>query len=287
MRKVALIIIIVAFIAGGLYIAYVRSHREPGIQGPVLRTQFLDESFGCATVLRSPEGKVVVIDPASRHSTALIDMLRKQKVRQVAVIISHPSKERAVALTSLSNAINVSNVIRPELGPATEAWNKTLVRVQCKPIPERVLARGDVVKLSPKVRLETLNPVWENACGGDSSALVFRVRSGERSILFPTDIRRADEAEIIRSGQDLTSDVLAVGRNGRNESTSLEMLSLVRPQICVISAGRGSKNPSRNLLKQLDSRNTGAALYRTDQDGIIEIITDGHTIQVATGGGPM
>lgn len=285
MRWFVPIILIVALVAGGLYFAYVRAHSEPGMQGPVLTVRFLDESFGCAIVLKSPEGKVVVIDPASRRETdALVDMLNRERVCEVAVVISDPSREHAIGLVSLAKAVNITKLIRPELGPSTEEWNKLLARAKCEPILETVIARGDTVMLSKKIRLKALNPIREQAHGGDDSSLVFRVCLGDKSILFPTNIRIAGEAELIQSGQNLTSDVLVVGRHGRYGSTSLELLSMVRPQICVVAAGHGSNSGSTSVLNRLSARNTGAALYQTDKDGIIDIVTDGHTIQVGTGG---
>ena len=42
-----------------------------------------------------------------------------------------------------------------------------------------------------------------------------------------------------------------------------------------------SERTSRSVLRQIDPRNTGADLYRTDLDGIVEIATDGEQIAVS------
>lgn len=286
MRKLVPIILI-AVLAGGIYFAYVRARREPGMTGPALKTRFLDSEFGNAVVMTTPEGKVVVIDPASgRAAEALIGMLRRERAREVSVIISNPTRDRADALAAIQHEIKVFRVIRPELGTATAQWKDWLDRAKWQPAPEIVIARGDKAPLSPKVRLEALNPVREpSPRTGDDNSLVFRVRFGDKSILFPSDIRTAGEADLIQSGIDLTSSVLVAGRHGRYGSTSLELLSMVRPEICILSAQQGANRPAASVLNRLNARNTGAALYRTDKDGIIEIDTDGRLIQVSTGGG--
>ena len=286
MRKLVPIIFI-AVLAGGIYFAYVRAHREPGMTGPALKTRFLDSTFGNAVVLTTPEGKVVVIDHAARRAAqALIGMLQAERVREVSVVISNPTRDRADALAAIQRAVKVSKVIRPELGTATAQWTDWLHRAKWQPTPETIVARGDSVRLSPKVRLEALNPVRKpSPRGRDDNSLVFRVRFGGKSILFGSDIRTAGEADLIQSGIDLTSSVLVAGRHGRYGSTSLELLSMVRPEICVISAEQRSNRPAASVLNRLSARNTGGALYRTDKDGIIEIDTDGRLIQVSTGGG--
>lgn len=283
MRKVVPIILIAVLAVGGLYYAYVRAHREQGIRGPVLTARFLDESFGYAVILKTPDHRAIVIDPASHDAAdALVDMLRVDRVREVTVVVSNPSPERAAALATLGRNFRIAKVIRPELGPATEDWNRQLARAKYQPTGEVVLARGNKVQLARRVTLEALSPVREKAHG----SLVFRVRFGDRSILFPGEMRNDGEANLIQLDGDLAADVLAVRGQGRYSGPSLELLSMVRPQVCVISAGHGNR-PSAAVMKRLNPSNTGAGLFRTDKDGIIEIVTDGRSIQVTTqGGGP-
>lgn len=285
MRRLLPIILIAAIVAVGICLAYVRAHREPGIEGPMLTVRFLDASVGDAIVLKTPEGNAVVVDtPSGRAETkALGDLLKNEHAREITVIVSNPSPEHFAALRNVMRAARVARIIRPELGSATARWEALLAGADGA--TESVLARGDRVKLSPTVHLEALSPVRETAQGGDDDSLVFRVTFGNESIFFPSDIRAEGESALVKSGLDLTSTVLVVGRHGQSGSTSLELLSMARPEIIVVSAWRGSGRPSASVLNRLSARNTGAALYRTDKDGIIEIDTNGHSIQVLTGGG--
>jgi beta-lactamase superfamily II metal-dependent hydrolase len=157
-----------------------------------------------------------------------------------------------------------------------------LASAGCKPAAETALAGGDTLRLSPKIALEVLGPAREKARGGYDGSLVFRVRFNSKSILFPSEIRTAGEADLISSGRDLTGSVLVVGEHRRYRGVSLELLSMARPEIIVISS---SARPAVSVLGRLSARNTGAELYRTYKDGIIQIDTDGRSIQVATGGG--
>ena len=289
MKRLVPIIVIAVIVAGAAYFAYVRTHSERGIEGPVLSARFLDAEFGNAVILRTPEGKTVVIDPASgRGGKALADLLDGERTRAVTVIFTNPTPDRAAALAALRKTVRVSKVIRPELGAATQAWKRAIVRAKCGPVAEVALAGGDKLRLSPKVVIEALGPVRPStssgcsARGGYDGSLVFRVRFGAKTIFFPSEIRAAGESDLIASGRDLTGSVLVVGPRAQYRGVSLELLSMVRPEVIVVSS---STRPSSSVIGRLSERNTGAALYQTYKDGIIEIDTNGRSIQVATGGG--
>ena len=283
MKRLVPIIVIAVLAAGAAHYAYVRLHGKRGIEGPVLTARFLDADFGNAVTLRTPDAKIIVIDPASgRGVTALVDLLRQEHARDITVVLTNPSTDRVRALAKLQEAVGVSRVIRPELGTATEVWKQMLARRRCGPIAETALAGGDTLKLAPRIALEALGPVREKAHGGPDGSLVFRVRFGAKSIFFASQMATAGEADLISSGRNLTGSVLVVGDRGRYRGVSLELLSVVRPEIIVISS---SARPAASMLTRLGPHNTGAALYRTYKDGIIEIDTDGRSIQVETGGG--
>ena len=86
---------------------------------------------------------------------------------------------------------------------------------------------------------------------------------------------------MIEEGIDPRCNVLVVGKHGKRGGVSLEILSMARPEICVAPVGIRER-PNRLVLRQIDPKNTGAELYRTDLDGIVEVVTDGRQIAVNT-----
>jgi len=275
MRRLVPIIVIAVTAVAASYYAYRQSHRVRAIEGPTLTVRVLDAEFGCAGILRTPEGRIVVIDPTLRGVKAVADLLKAEHARAVTVILTDITPARAAALAALQRSVGVSKLIRPELGPSTEVWTRTLALAKCEPTAELAIPAGDRVRVSPKVAIEALGP--SIGCRGP---LVFRVRFGAKSVFFSPQMDAAEESDLIRSGQDLTSSVLVAPRTG----ASLELLSMVRPEIIVIST---PTKPSRSVLDRFSERNTGAALYRTDKHGIIEIDTNGRSVRVSTeGGGP-
>ena len=67
---------------------------------------------------------------------------------------------------------------------------------------------------------------------------------------------------------------------GSNTSTSESFLKQVLPQYAVIMAGKGNSYglPKADILERLNQANV--TLYRTDENGTIEMISDGNKIVV-------
>ncbi len=286
MRKTLIIILVIVLAAGAYFFLRVEDSQQTKITGPALKARFLDQDFGDASVLTMPNGSVIVVDPSSgRSAQALVELLASEGIKQIDVIISTPSRDRVNALAELGSAFVVKNIIRPELGRATSSWRWWIKSSKLEPGSEKVVSRGDRLRLAPGVMMEVLNPRQDATIhGSGDDSLVFRVVYKETSILYLSNIGTKGEAELIGSRQDLQSSIMVAARNARYGSNCLELLSMVRPQVCVISALRNNK-PSASVLSRLSTINTGATLYRTDKDGIIEIDTDGHSNQALGMGG--
>ena len=76
--------------------------------------------------------------------------------------------------------------------------------------------------------------------------------------------------------------ILKVAHHGSRTSSSAALLDTWRPQIALVSAGRGNAfgHPAPDVLDRLQS--IGARVYRTDRDGEITLTTDGTSVSVAT-----
>jgi beta-lactamase superfamily II metal-dependent hydrolase len=117
----------------------------------------------------------------------------------------------------------------------------------------------------------------------NDDSLVMRLHYGERSFMLPGDAeRRAEEGVLSANAPEAPqADVLKVGHHGGKNSTTVEFLEAVRPQVGIISAGEGNPygHPSTGLLERLD--NAGVRILRTDRDGAVHVLTDGRSLQIS------
>jgi competence protein ComEC len=76
--------------------------------------------------------------------------------------------------------------------------------------------------------------------------------------------------------------VLKAPHHGSKTSSTAPFLDALQPRLAIVSAGRGNRHghPAPAALARYAAR--GAKVFRTDQDGAIQLDTDGHTITVRT-----
>ena len=114
----------------------------------------------------------------------------------------------------------------------------------------------------------------------DSNSMVLRLVCGNVSVLLTADIFEETETYLLDTRFDLSSTVLKVAHHGSESSSCSEFLSVVKPQVAVISVGVDNLfgHPSPEVLDRLDKTH----LYRTDLQGTIELITDGKRLWMTT-----
>ena len=119
----------------------------------------------------------------------------------------------------------------------------------------------------------------------DNNGVVLRLSTGHVSFLLAADIMREAEWELVRGRADLTSTVLKVPHHGADTSTTSEFLAVVSPQVAVISCGADNKfgHPSVEVVSRLERKLGGGNIYRTDEHGTIDFITDGERLWVEVG----
>lgn len=281
MRRLIPVIVLIAAIAAGSYVGFRRARPKPVVVENALVVSFLDENLGNAIVLETPEKSFVVVDPGSEVTAeALVEYLQQIGARSVDVILTTPQPEHAGALQALLKSFEVKRVIR---------GSDTLVEPESPPaadgLIELVMSTGDTVKLSPAVSVEALGPPDTAPDNATTRPLITRVRFGRTTFLLMSDAQIQDEAYLIRSGRDLTSTVLVVSNHARAGGTSLELLAKVRPHYCIALAKTGDGRPDRTVMKRISPENTGAYLYRTDKDGIIDLVSDGRSVMAPSEGG--
>ena len=167
-------------------------------------------------------------------------------------------------------------------------YQEWLRLIQDERIEYNVAHAGHEIDLGNGVKIEVLNPpesLWTGTGDDvDNIGLVLRLSWHNISFLFTADIRAEAEFELILQRTNLRSTVLKVAHHGSDTSTSQQFLAAVDPQAAVICVGADNSfgHPSSGVLETLSERLGEDTVYRTDQDGTIEFITDGETLQVKT-----
>lgn len=116
----------------------------------------------------------------------------------------------------------------------------------------------------------------------NESSVVLGLSFGNFDALLTGDIGFDTEERIDWSGVPPAGggiEVLKVAHHGSKYSTSEEFLEEISPDVAVIFVGKNSfGHPTQEVLERLGS--IGAKILRTDQQGEIEIVSDGKTWEI-------
>ena len=90
----------------------------------------------------------------------------------------------------------------------------------------------------------------------------------------------AAERQLIADHDLPDIEALVVGHHGSKSSTSKELLEALTPETGIISVGDNSYgHPHQEVVDLLAQR--GITLLRTDEEGTIELVSDGKTVSRA------
>jgi len=273
----------------------------PTVHANELEVTVLDVGQGDSIFVVSPKGSTLLIDgggtflgfrdneehlgpdPGEEAVSAYLWSRGFQKLDAVA--LTHAHQDHIGGLTAVLQNFHVSRLwlgretSAPALVRLKQVANQLHVPIEREKRSQGFLWDGVQVDfLWPEDSPSDVSPIAKN-----NDSLVVRLHYGERTILLPGDAEKQVEYTMLAENNAafLHADVLKVGHHGSKNSTMPEFLGAVDPRISIISAGEENPygHPNPELLQRLEEK--GTRILRTDRDGAVQILTDGHALQVS------
>ncbi len=239
------------------------------------RLDFLNVGQGDATLIRTPDGLLVLID-SGRANTLLAelkDVLRYNE-REIELFIgTHPDADHVEGSLELFEYFEVKNIFwsghsksnslveQIQTVAATEGSNFTVnsdngFRVGC-------CVYFDVV----------WPPLGEdlNVLDANDASITLLITYQNFDVFMGGDLSKEYELASLEFTDNRKVELLKVGHHGSSTSTSLELLDRISPHYAMISVGRDNSygHPSTEVLDVLMER--GVNVYRTDLLGRITV----------------
>ncbi|KKP43339.1 MAG: hypothetical protein UR31_C0008G0031 [Parcubacteria group bacterium GW2011_GWA2_33_14] len=260
------------------------------LAGPqYLKVNFLDVGQGDSIFIQTPDRHQILIDGGP--DSLVLGKLQKSMPlwdRSLnVVILTHPDSDHLAGLLYVLQKYKIDYFVWTGIVRDGQQYQKLVELLQLAQKRGTKIIQSQLGQkiMSGGVVISTLNPIEaiEGKYFKDSSnesGIVSYLSFGKNSFLFTADIGLKTEKMLISNSSNLNAEVLKVGHHGSKYSTSEEFLQAVSPNLAVISVGKDNfyGHPTQEVLQRL--QNFGINTFRTDQDGDIQIISDGNNIKV-------
>ena len=249
---------------------------------------FLDVGQGDSTLIKAPNGQVMVIDGGRSISLAnslIIPQIKAWGASQVDVlVVTHPDADHIAGLVGVLENFPVKLVALTGDAHTTDIYARLLTNIRDKQIAAVQVRTGTTIPFDSAVKLEVLGPddALVNQDNTNDGSIVIKLTYGQTSFLLTGDAEFAENQSILRRGADVRATVLKLGHHGSRSSTDENWLRAVQPQLGIISAGAGNPfgHPHPEVVAALNT--LGIQYIRTDEHGTVTVVSDGTQLRVTS-----
>jgi len=250
----------------------------------LLHVYFLDVGQGDAQLIEF-EGKQVLIDggPDGKVLSELGQVMPFNDRSIDLVILTHPDADHINGLIKVLGRYEVANILENFLenhkSPAYREWNKLKID---STVMQAV--SGQIIDLGGGAYIKVLYPIAGSSqqAKTNNNSIITMLVYGDNELLLTGDTEARVERELIGREINIDADLLKVAHHGSKTSTTDEFLDSVTPEIAFIQLGEDNNygHPHPTILERLQSR--AIKYYRTDTDGMVELILDGQNYKIVS-----
>ncbi len=252
---------------------------------PELSVTMLDIGQGDCSILRTRQGKTIMIDCGSSDESRIakyrvIPFLRSEGRDTVDLaVMTHADEDHISGFVELfelpqKESVRIRTLLMPDIGNKDEAYLALAKKAEKAGCRVQMIRAGMGLSMGD-LKIECLHPDQGYICRDRNEySTVLSVTFRDFSALFTGDIQEKGE-EILTQRIRRHYTLLKCAHHGSENSTPNEFLQRVKPELTFISAGRDNRygHPHRALLERL--RQSGTKIYVTNRSGAIILKTNG------------
>ncbi|MCJ7763995.1 MAG: DNA internalization-related competence protein ComEC/Rec2 [Dehalococcoidales bacterium] len=254
-----------------------------------LRVSFLNVGQGDAILIQKGSQQILIDGGPSAQATTLelSDKIPFWDRTIELVVLTHPHDDHITGLVEVLNNYRVEQVLSPDIDCDLAIYDEWLRLIEERDIECTTACAGQRIEFDGVV-IEVLNPQNPLLSGTesdtDNNGVVLYVSLGEIGFLLTADIMWEGELELITQRAIPRSMVLKVSHHGSATSTTTRFLAVASPRIAVISVGADNNfgHPNSEVMQRFEDELGAEYIYRTDENGTIEFITDGERLWMKT-----
>lgn len=242
---------------------------------------FFDVGRANAVLIRCDGYNILIDSGMEKAQNNILDNLEILDVDKLdLLVLTHPDKDHIGNMSDVVENVAVDRFVTCQNGDyeITELYGELIETLDDCGIEAEYTSAGDEFVFG-SLNLQTVSPgkVYNST---NSNCVALKASYENFSAFLAADIGFEVEKDIISSGFDISSDILCVAHHGSRYSTSEEFLCKVNPHDAIISTQANEYLPSNYTLKRLID--FGCDIYRTDESGIIAVVSDGKEYSIIT-----
>lgn len=266
---------------------------------------FCNVGQGDAMYIRTSVGQDIVIDggPNERVLSCLGERMAFWDREIDLMVLTHPHEDHFKGLIEILKRYRVKNIVIPPIeNSESDLYTSFITLVKNEQATVKNLYQGEKIEFTgQKDKNSSINKIVFNSLWpakkwvADNSSIVLngtnfasetaysdlndfsqilQMSYGDFDVLFTGD----GESSILEQLKNLippnSIEVLKVPHQGNKNALTEDLVSYIKPKLGVIMVGKNSYgHPSPQTIQLLT--NNGSLVRRTDQDGDVEIVSDG------------
>jgi len=207
---------------------------------------------------------VILTHPETDHFTGLIEVFKRYRIKNM---VATPLDASSQGYQVLKNIVGGSGtrVVNPTSG--------MVIRLGLLYLDIVYPVSKDLGLTNSFINNDVLGAFSSNKSPNDFS-IVTNLRLGEFDALLTGDIGPKVTNDVLATGKIRDIDYIKIPHHGSKNGLTKELLEASVPEIAVISVGKNPwGHPNKEVLELLESYELD--IYRTDQHGNVEVVTDG------------
>lgn len=238
---------------------------------------FLDVGQGDGIVIRDDTGVTMLCDGGSSSVSnpgkyRILPYLRYHGIDRLDyVFLSHMDMDHINGVRELmelpTGSIKIKNLVLPAIKNPDETYLEMERLAERQKIAVHKMQEGDCIR-TRSVTLTCLAPrAGDTSQNKNETSMVLHVKYKSFDVMLMGDLEKEGEKQLLRRGKlpqllegGNKIEVLKAGHHGSKGATSEELLDILKPQMAVLSYGKGNRygHPAPETMKRLEKANCPA-----------------------------